>query len=143
MGFFRSPSMSTVIFPRSWARTYPRFTAVVDLPSPCTALVTTTTVFLRSAIINVSLVAATLNCSATTDAAFHLTTKLSSGRRQSGDPFLAKKLRFPFLFCRQAVNNALHLRSAPPSPSPPPWGNGVRGSGLAWAVGSDLAEPSV
>src|SRR5713226_5161969 len=117
--------------------------AVADFPSPFTALVTTITVCGRSATMSASRVAATLNCSDTIDADFHLATRLSSGRRRLGDPFLVIMLPIPFLFCRQAVNNALHLRSAPPSPSPPPWGNGVRGSGLAWAVGSDLAEPSV
>src|SRR2546426_3676846 len=111
--------MSTVIFPRSCAKTYARLTAAADFPSSFTALETTTTVFLRSATIKVSLVAATLNCSATRDADFHLATRLSSGARRSGDPFL--------------VNIALHLRPAPPSPSPPPWGNGVAGSGVAWA----------
>src|SRR5689334_9503867 len=84
-GRLRSASMINVDLPRSRASTYPRLTATADLPSPFTALVTTMTVLPRFPCINVSLVAATRNCSVTTDQGRHLLTRLSATGNSSVD----------------------------------------------------------
>ena len=49
-----------------------------DLPSPLTALVITTTVHPGSVLMEANRVAATLNCSATTESGLHLVTRVNS-----------------------------------------------------------------
>src|SRR5829696_6007855 len=74
MGLFKSQSTNIVFLFKSREMTCDKLIALDVFPSPIIALATTTTMLFCLATMSPSLVAATLNCSATADRGYHMAT---------------------------------------------------------------------